>query len=108
MKILEKGLVGLAVRRKRAGFTQQSFADALGIERARYANYEIGVAWPPAGLLPGMASLLGCSIDDLYVPVAEDALCHSERSEESRKVCTRSGGSFAGAQDDRSISDAET
>ena len=73
MKILEKGLAGLAVRRKRAGFTQQSFADALGIERARYANYEIGVAWPPAGLLPGIAALLGCSIDDLYVPVAEDA-----------------------------------
>ena len=71
MKILEKGLAGLAVRRKRAGFTQQSFADALGIERARYANYEIGKAWPPASLLPGIAALLGCSIDDLYVPVAE-------------------------------------
>lgn len=63
---MEKGLAGLQWRRKRAGFTQQTFADALGIERARYANYEIGISWPSARLLPDMAALLGCCIDELY------------------------------------------
>ena len=30
-KMMTTGLIGLAPRRKRAGFTQQAFADALGI-----------------------------------------------------------------------------
>lgn len=66
MKILEKGLAGLAPRRKAAGFTQQSYADALGIDRGMIAMYETGRAWPRAYILPAMADLLGCSIDDLY------------------------------------------
>lgn len=65
-KILEKGLVGLAPRRKAAGFTQYSFADALGCDRGLVAMYETGRAWPSASRLPAMAALLGCSIDDLY------------------------------------------
>lgn len=59
-------LAGLAPRRKRAGFTQQAFADQLGVERATLAMWEIGRNWPPARLLPAMADLLFCSIDDLY------------------------------------------
>lgn len=65
-KILEKGLVGLAPRRKAAGFTQYSFADALGCDRGLVAMYETGRAWPSASRLPAMAALLGCCIDDLY------------------------------------------
>ena len=66
MRTKEEGLVGLAPRRRAAGFTQQSYADALGVDRARVGMYEIGKAWPPAALLPAMAALLGCSIDELY------------------------------------------
>jgi len=65
-KMMKTGLIGLAPRRKRAGFTQQTFAEALGIERTRLAMWEIGQAWPSAAWLPAMADLLGCSIDDLY------------------------------------------
>lgn len=65
-KFITVGLVGLGPRRKRAGYTQQSFADALGIERGRLANYECGTSWPSASMLPAMADLLCCSIDDLY------------------------------------------
>lgn len=65
-KIVTTGLVGLAPRRKRAGFSQYSFAEALGIDRGLVAMYETGRAWPPASRLPAMADLLGCSIDDLY------------------------------------------
>ena len=65
-KMMKTGLVGLAPRRKRAGYTQASFAEALGIERARLAMWEIGQAWPSAAWLPAMADLLGCDIDALY------------------------------------------
>ena len=73
MKIIEKGLVGLAPRRKAAGFTQQSFADELGVLRQSVGMYETGAAWPSASLLPAMAALLGCTIDDLYERPEEEA-----------------------------------
>lgn len=66
-KFIEKGLVGLAPRRRAAGYSQERFAEDLGIDRSRIAQYETGRAWPPAALLPAMADLLCCSIDDLYV-----------------------------------------
>lgn len=72
-KMMEKGLVGLAPRRKRAGFTQASFAEALGITRSLLAAWEARDGlWPSARWLPAMADLLGCSIDDLYEVPEED------------------------------------
>lgn len=65
-KIITQGLVGLAPRRKAAGYTQAALAGALGIERGRLANYEVGTSWPSASMLPAMAELLNCSIDELY------------------------------------------
>lgn len=64
--IIKYGLRGLAPRRKRCGYTQQTFAEALGIERSRLAMWEIGYAWPSAAFLPQMADLLCCTIDELY------------------------------------------
>ena len=77
-KMIEKGLIGLAPRRKAAGFTQYSFADALDIDRSLVAMYETGRAWPPASRLPAMASLLGCSIDELYELPPEDSVTQAE------------------------------
>ena len=64
--MMTTGLIGLAPRRKRAGYTQQAFADALGIERTRLTMWETGKAWPSAAWLPKMADLLCCDIDALY------------------------------------------
>lgn len=64
--IIKYGLVGLAPRRKLVGFTQAQLAEAMGIERARLAMWECGLAWPPAALLPKLADLLLCTIDELY------------------------------------------
>lgn len=65
-KLMEKGLVGLAPRRKRAGYTQETFAEALGVTRSLLAAWEASGVWPSAKWLPAMADLLGCEIDDLY------------------------------------------
>lgn len=65
-EMMKIGLVGLAPRRKRVGYTQAAFAEALGIERSTYANWESGWVWPSAAWLPKMADLLCCTIDELY------------------------------------------
>lgn len=54
-KIITKGLVGLAPRRKRAGYTQKDFAEAMGVTQSVVARYETGEAWPSAANLPMMA-----------------------------------------------------
>lgn len=61
-----KGLVGLPARRKAAGFTQETFAEELGATRSALAAWETGAAWPSAAILPAIADLLLCTIDDLY------------------------------------------
>ncbi len=65
---MTQGLVGLPPRRKRAGFTQETFAASLGVTRSRLAAWETGRIWPSSEQLPDIARLLGCSIDDLYIP----------------------------------------
>ncbi len=51
--------------RKDAGFTQQTFADALGIKRSLVGAYEEGRADPPINKLVKMSELFGIRIDDL-------------------------------------------
>lgn len=58
---------GLAPRRKSAGLTQFQLSEQLGVNRATLAMWEIGKSWPSAQLLPALADLLSCSIEDLYV-----------------------------------------
>lgn len=57
---------GLARRRKAAGYTQEALAECLEVTRSALAAWETGRAWPPASLLPSIADVLLCSIDDLY------------------------------------------
>ena len=68
MKQTTQGLLGLAARRKAAGFTQETYADALGVKRSLLAAWEVGRLWPSARWLPDMAALLHCHVEDLYAP----------------------------------------
>lgn len=45
--------------------TQQEIADALGITRSRYSNYENGINEPSLDILIRLSKLFNCSIDDL-------------------------------------------
>lgn len=69
-------LEGLQPRRKRAGLTQADVAEALGIERATVGMWETGTSWPSARVLPDLAGLLCCSIDELY-EAPEETDCHT-------------------------------
>ena len=66
MDQISKGLQGLAPRRKAAGYTQATLADALGITRSLLAAWETGRVWPSSMWLPEIARLLKCSIKELY------------------------------------------
>jgi transcriptional regulator with XRE-family HTH domain len=56
----------LSELRKAAGFTQTELAGELGISQRMVAYYEQPDVTPPAHLLPGIAQMLGVSIDTLY------------------------------------------
>lgn len=61
-------LEGLRPRRIALGLTQQQLADALSLERSNVAVWERGQGLPSAALLPKLASVLCCTIDELFVP----------------------------------------
>lgn len=67
-----KSLAGIAPRRRALGLTQEQLAEALHVERARLGMWEIGKSWPSARLLPELADLLLCSIDELYSAAPEE------------------------------------
>jgi len=78
MKRTTQGLVGLAPRRKAAGYTQESLAKALGVSRSLLAAWETGRVWPSAGMLPVMATTLGCPIGALYIVPADTTILQEE------------------------------
>lgn len=64
----------LAALRKRAGYTQETLAEALGVSRQAVGKWESGQGLPEASTLLTLADLLGCSLDQLMRrPLEEDA-----------------------------------
>ncbi len=55
----------LAALRKRAGYTQETLAETLGVSRQAVGKWESGQGLPEAGTLLELAELLGCSLDQL-------------------------------------------
>ena len=61
-----KVLPGLVPRMKAAGINQSELARQLGISRTSVSLWTTNSCFPSAQLLPKIAKILGCSIDDLY------------------------------------------
>jgi DNA-binding XRE family transcriptional regulator len=57
--------VGLIQARKAAGYTQESFAEALGVDRSTVVRWEVGDHEPLPYLWPKIARLLSVSRDEL-------------------------------------------
>lgn len=53
-------------RRIKADMTQEQLAAALKVNRATVTMWETGKSSPRAEMLPVIARLLECKIDDLY------------------------------------------
>lgn len=55
----------LAILRKRAGYTQETLAEALGVSRQAVGKWESGQGLPEAATLLDLSDLLGCTLDQL-------------------------------------------
>ena len=55
----------LSILRRRAGYTQESLAEVLGVSRQAVGKWESGQGLPEAATLIALADLLGCSLDQL-------------------------------------------
>lgn len=60
--------IGFLSARKRAGLTQHEVAEALNISDASVCQWETGKTLPRTQLLPQLAALYKCTIDELLVP----------------------------------------
>ena len=58
--------------RRRAGYTVAQLAERLSVTRATIYFWEQGRYLPTAGLLPELAEILGCTIDDLFTDPNEE------------------------------------
>jgi DNA-binding XRE family transcriptional regulator len=65
---------GLIQARKVAGYTQESFAEALRVDRSTVARWEAGDHEPSPYLWPKIARLLSVSRDKLNKPSAVTAV----------------------------------
>ncbi len=57
---------GIRARRLAQGLSVPETAEALGVQKATWYDWEAGKYVPSAALLPAMARLLGCGIAELY------------------------------------------
>ena len=66
-RVLANGGVKHLIRniRKLKKLTQEQLARDLGVRRSTVAMWETGKAMPRAALLPKLADILGCTVDEL-------------------------------------------
>lgn len=57
--------------REAANLQQKQVAAHMGVLQTAVSNWETEVALPKARELPRLARVLGCSIDDLFVPLED-------------------------------------
>jgi len=57
--------MNMALARKKAGLLQREVADALGVSMGTVAMWDTGRNNPRADMLPKIARLYGCTIDEL-------------------------------------------
>ena len=58
-------MITLKILREKANLTQQQLADKLKIDRSSIAKWETGYCFPRTSMLPQLAKILGCSVDEL-------------------------------------------
>lgn len=87
---LKRGLEGLRYYRQRAALTQQQLADVLHVHRASIIAWETGQSWPSAAILPKLADVLLCSIDELYSEHITDE--EGSPCREAVEICTDGTG----------------
>ena len=70
VKNIDKGGEKMNFKQHRVSnnLTQEQVAQDVGVQRTTVAKWESGKSRPRAELLPKLAKLFGCSIEELLVP----------------------------------------
>ena len=53
-------------KRENKGLSQQKLAEALGVKQTTVSMWETGNNVPETRILPQLAQVLGCTIDELF------------------------------------------
>ena len=56
----------IRVLREKNGFSQQQVAEVVNVSQQAVASWENGLSKPRADLLPRLAALFHCTIDELF------------------------------------------
>lgn len=56
----------LKARRELIGMTQEELAKSMSVGQSAVSQWERGAVMPRAELLPQLAKVLGCTIDELF------------------------------------------
>ncbi|WP_158607825.1 helix-turn-helix domain-containing protein [Nocardia panacis] len=89
---------GFAKRRKALGFTQETLAARLGVERSTVVRWEAGKSEPSAGLWPKLATFLKVTPEQLTDLITEDSIGPA------LSIHTEIGSEVEGDMDRRAIS----
>ena len=65
-------------KRSLLGINQSKFSNLLGVERSTISKWETGKSLPRAELLPKIAQILNCSVDELL---------RGEKNEQTETEC---------------------
>lgn len=57
--------MNISVAREKRGITQAELADRLCVTQGAISQWETGKSFPRAELLPKLADILGCTVDEL-------------------------------------------
>lgn len=60
-------VLAISAARKRLGITQKELAIRLNVSQGAISQWEIGTTNPSIELLPRLAEILGCTVDELLV-----------------------------------------
>ena len=64
--------MGFKRARERAGMSQAAAARRLGVSAGCVGQWELGYTQPRAALLPRVAALYGCTLEELLTPDIEE------------------------------------
>lgn len=59
-------MTALKELRAAKGLSLSALGSELGVTKQAVYKWENGIAWPDAPMLPKLAKVLGCTIDDLF------------------------------------------
>ena len=76
----------IKVFREKCGLSQRKVADLMDVSQQAVARWENGEAKPRADVLPKLARVLGCTIDELFREPQKEAPGPAEAGREVKRI----------------------